>query len=320
MATSCTAKRPTWAVSDRETGRIGWNQRWKFGLTGNGEAVGAANPWSYPLLSPPPVAVLWRALALLPGDVSMYLWWFAGAGASLLLGLALIVRSRTMTLPFVLLLIPSLSYTAWSGNLNALLIPAGALVWLASARHRPVAAGLLVALSGLLKLTPGLFAWWFVVRGDRRALGACLGGAAVGLALSVLGAGLQSHLQYVAVAREAGSIQLTPLSLVSVARALGAPEWIALAAPYLAAATAGFAAWLLRRSARWSFAACALGVVLGTPTLQFEDLAWGLVALVPWATERSLAWHARRSGVPLIEASMRQNGGSWRRRRGQLPR
>ena len=103
------------------------------------------NPWPYPLLSPPPAGVLWRALALLPGDVSMYLWWLAGAGASLLLGLWLIVRSRTATLPFVLILIPSLSITAWSGNLNALLIPGGAFVWLAGAKQRLVVAGVLVA-------------------------------------------------------------------------------------------------------------------------------------------------------------------------------
>ena len=32
------------------------------------------NPWSAPLLSPPPIAVVWRVLALLPGDLSKYLW------------------------------------------------------------------------------------------------------------------------------------------------------------------------------------------------------------------------------------------------------
>jgi hypothetical protein len=223
----------------------------------------------------------------------MYLWWLVGAEASLLLGWWLIVRSQTATLPFVLILIPTLSVTAWSGNLNALLIPCSALVWLAATRKRRVAAGLLVAVSGLLKLTPGLFAWWFIVRGDRRALGSCLGGAVIGLALSILGAGLAAHLQYFAVARESSSVGLSSISLVSVARTLGAPGPVAMLAPYVCAAMAAAAAWLLRRSAQWSFAACAVGVTLGTPTLRIETLAWGLVALVPWATETSLAWRVR---------------------------
>src|SRR5450759_3186631 len=50
-------------------------------------------PWvTVPLLSPPPIAVLWRPLALL-GDASLYLWWI-GCVAATVLALVLLARRR----------------------------------------------------------------------------------------------------------------------------------------------------------------------------------------------------------------------------------
>ena len=251
-------------------------------------------PWSYPLLSPPPITVVWRGLALIPGDLSMYLWAYAGAAVFFAFVALLIVRSPPRLYLGLLVLMPFIAVTAWSGNLNAFLIPACALVWWATVRGRPALAGSLVGVAFILKLMPGLLIWWLIVRRDKRALAACLATAAIALVVSVIGAGPDSFVQYVAVARQAGSVALPPLSPASLAALLGVPKALADLVPYLLAAGAAAFAWHWRDRPSWAFAACGAGIALGTPDLRIEALGWLLLAVVPFANDPEPRFWQRR--------------------------
>jgi len=244
------------------------------------------NPWSAPLLSPPPIAVVWRVLALLPGDLSMYLWAYVGLAASFAFVTALALRCRAGLYPGLLALMPLMAITAWSGNVNALLIPACSLVWWATVKGRPGIAGALIGLSFALKLTPGLWIWWLIVRRDSRALATCLAVVAAALLASAIGAGPSAFLQYMAVAREAGTVGLQSISPISMATRLGIPVALADLIPYGLAAGAAVLAWRWRDQPGRSFAACAIGVTLGTPDLRPEVLGWLLLAFVPFANAR----------------------------------
>jgi hypothetical protein len=255
-----------------------------------------ANPWSYPLLSPPPIAVVWRLLALLFGDASMYLWAFAGLLASSVMMAMIILRCRPGLYPVLFLLMPLMAIQASSGNVSALLIPACALVWWATARGRPGVAGALIGVAFVLKLTPGLLIWWLIVRRDTRALAVCFVTVAAALVLSVIGAGPSSFLQYVAVAREAGSVGLQNIAPASLAAGLGVPSALANLTPYLLAAGAAALAWRWRDRPGMAFAACAVGITLGTPDLRLEVLGWLLLAFVPFGSDRGLPFW-RRPGI-----------------------
>jgi alpha-1,2-mannosyltransferase len=232
-------------------------------------------------------------LALLFGDASMYLWTFAGLLASSVMMAMIILRCRPGLYPTLLLVMPFMAIQAVSGNVNALLIPACALVWWATARGRPGMAGALIGLAFALKLTPGLWIWWFIVRRDSRALVTCLATVAAAVAVSCLAVSPDSFTQYLAVAREAGTVGLPGMSPASLATSLGVPVAIANLVPYLLAACAAALAWLWRDRPAWAFAACAVGVTLGTPDLRAEVLSWLVLVIVPFANDRG-PWFWRR--------------------------
>jgi len=242
--------------------------------------------WNFPLLSPPPIAVLWRPLAMIPGDLSMYLWWWTGVLSSIAFVAWLIPRSSSRVQLLALLLAPSMATTLWSGNLNALLIPLSAALWWAGSRGKSNLAGFIVGVSTLLKLMPGMYLWWLILLGDRRGVRSVVVTVAAGLMLSVLGAGLAAHFQYLDVAAQANSVGLSGLSPVSIARTMGIGPPFAQWAPYAIAAVCAAEAWLMRLRPEWCFAACTVGVALGTPDLRIETLAWLLVAMVPFAAKR----------------------------------
>jgi len=255
--------------------------------------------WSFPLLSPPPIAVLWRPLAMIPGDLSMYLWWWTGIVASVAFAAWLILRSSAKVQLMALFLAPSLSITIWSGNLNALLIPLSAFVWWAGSRRKSNLAGVIVGVSALLKLMPGMFLLWFLFTDDRRSVRSFFLTVAAGLALSALGAGIAAHFQYLDVAAQANSVDLSPFSPISMARSIGvgAPfaEWV----PYALAAVCAAGAWLTRKRPEWCFAACGVGIALGTPDLRIETLAWLLVAMVPFAAKLQPAPSKAQKPAPM---------------------
>ncbi len=214
--------------------------------------------WSAPLLSPPPIAVLWRPLALL-GEPSMLIWWVACMAASAWLLVLALLRSGLPELVLVAAIAPFVAVNAWSGNAHALVIP------LLVATYE-TGTGIAVAAASAVKLSPALLVPWVVVERRREALVAALAAVAI-VMISFVGAGLDSWIDRLRVLE--GS---TP-SPQSLAGLLGAsPTLVALGCGLAACA----AAVLLRGRSRVSFAIACLLVVAATPALYVQG--WALLA------------------------------------------
>jgi Glycosyltransferase family 87 len=229
--------------------------------------------WSVPLLSPPPIAVLWRPLALL-GEPGMYLWWSTCVAASVWLCVKMLRVARLVELPLVAAVAPFVAVNGWSGNANALLIPLLILTFSSQIGYG-VAAGTAV------KLSPSIYLAWLA--GARRAqvAPALLAGALIGV-LSIAGAGLDSWTSWV------HALSSSVPSPQSLAGALDLP-------PILVAALCGLStlvgSLVLRSRPRAAFAFATVMVVLATPALYVQGfallaapLAIGPVAGEPEAT------------------------------------
>jgi hypothetical protein len=214
--------------------------------------------WSVPLLSPPFIAVVWRPLAPL-GDNAMVVWWAGGVLATALFILWLLRRLQNPWAIFGLVaLSPPLAYGALSGNAIGYLIPILAL------RH-PAA----VAVGAAVRLTPALFA---PSVGIRMTLGF---GAALA-AVSLLGAGLENHLDWL---RAVGSSAPTPNSISGIT---GLPPLVVA----LACLVLALRGW---RSA-------VVAVTLASPTTYFYTFGLLSLLLVPGETRDQFGARLARHG------------------------
>src|SRR5205809_1594950 len=125
--------------------------------------------YTYPLLSPPPIAVLWRALAALPAGWGIGLWWLACIGS--VVGTLGVVFRRLPVLAglSVLLFAPFVAWELESGNVDGLFFAGIAATWLLALRRRDVAAGALVGVMAGIKLWPVVLLLWFVGQSRWRA-------------------------------------------------------------------------------------------------------------------------------------------------------
>lgn len=245
--------------------------------------------WSgIPLLSPPPIAVLWRFLALLPPVPVMDAWWLAVAATGILFGAWLITRLRPLALLAAVPLLWGLALIAWSGNVNSFLLVAISGVWILAERTggrrsgRPAAVGALVAFAAALKLTPILLAGWLLARGHRRALAwTVVFGVAIGL-VSIAGAGLDAHLAYLAISRTTDVAGSTPYSVGGALRWIGAPAALVATAPIGVAVLGLVVVFALRNHPRAAFATAVIAAVFASPALRLDTLSMILPALVPW--------------------------------------
>ena len=244
---------------------------------------------SVPFLSPPPIAVAWRPLALL-GDASLYLWW-AGCVAAVFAALALLARRRPVetSVTMLVLFIPLALVLGWS-NVDGYLLLMLVGTWLAARSGRDVAAGGLVATMIAIKLTPLPLALWFLAIGRYRAFAACVGFGVVWLAVSLAGTGLDAHVRYLDVIRDTFGSGTTDLSLAGLGRAVGLPAAVATVLPFAWWLACGAAVLALRHRPGAAFAAAVLMLVLGSPVVQPYTLVL-LLALVaplawPWSSGR----------------------------------
>lgn len=245
-----------------------------------------ANPpyWTVPLLSPPPIAVLWRPLVLLPGDLSIYAWWaamtLAMAGA-----LILLVRRAPLatSIATVLVALP-LALAVKYANVNGVLLLIAILAWLAVRERRDAAAGLLVASMVALKLTPLPLALWLVVIGRYRAAAWAVTGLIALGAVSLLGAGIDAHLTYLDVARRTLEAGAGGINFVAIGRSLGVPASIAAAFPWAWWILCAAAMVWWRHSPGRAFWTAILAFVLGSPVVHTDTLILllALVAPVAW--------------------------------------
>ncbi len=150
-----------------------------------------------PLLSPPFIAVLWRPLAALPNEFGRYLWWF-GTFAAIWGTLAyLLFRIGLRAAVVVGMLSWAIGIELLVGNVNGFLITGVVLVWL----YREQAwVGGLIAVMAALKLGPAALLVFLAGQRNWRSLGVALGVGAVCLGMSLIGAGVQAHLDYIGIA------------------------------------------------------------------------------------------------------------------------
>lgn len=242
--------------------------------------------WTVPLLSPPAIAVIWRPLAALPAVWTVTLWWVTMIGAT---GVSVTLLYRRAFLPTGLLLLAlavPIAIVAGAGNVDALRILGVIAIWLLVQRQRDGAAGVILGLLIVVKLTPVLLLWWLIVTWRPRAIAATLATVAVGMAVSLIGAGLDTHLRYLEVVRQTYDTGTSLWTLAGVTRAIGIAPEIARYAPTAALALLAFAMVPLRRRPRLTFAMAVLAMVAGSPAGGGHSWSVLIAALAPaaWPT------------------------------------
>ncbi len=210
--------------------------------------------WSVPLLSPPPIAVAWRPLALL-GTPAMVLWGALGLVGILSSVAYLIAHGRLVV---VALLAASLTLTALSGNFSALLLPGLILIWLH--RDRPWIVGLILAIAVAVKLTPAALLIWLALSGRWRAVAATLAVGGVIVIVSFVGAGPASFEAWLQAVPDS-----TP-SPLSLSGSTGLP-------PALVAVLLLVPILVTRRHEAWGFRAAIVATALATPALYFQAIS-----------------------------------------------
>jgi hypothetical protein len=236
-----------------------------------------------PLVSPPPVAVLWRPLELLPRDVAIRGWW-AAMIAALVITLAWLVSLRSAALTLgMLLLVTELAITGLSANINAVLIGLLCLVWLAYRAERPADVGILVAVAVAAKVLPIVLVVWLIAGRRWADLRWCVA-AGVAMAIgSLVGAGLQNHLDWLSVARTTSGASVAPWSLPGIASRLGLPDGAVSLVMPITLVVGSVAILLLRRRPGAGFAVAVVTMVLANPAIHDGSFALLLPALMPLA-------------------------------------
>ncbi len=242
-----------------------------YALSAGDRPVPIISPyWTVPLLSPPPIAVLWRPLAVL-GDVSMLLWWLANFAATVVAIAYMILRARVAGLAVICVLSPALVLSALSGNAVGLLLAALVGGLAARRRGRSEWFGTAIAVAAAVKVAPLALVWVLIVQRDRRGMkGFAVTGSLIAVA-SWVGAGAFNWLAYVDVVRSAPTAA-TPLSLPSL---LGLPT-----IPTLAVLLAVCSAAASVRPA-WALPLMTVPAALCTPAVYFEALALLSIGTVP---------------------------------------
>ena len=245
--------------------------------------------WTVPFLSPPPMGVVMRPFALLPGDTGAYAWWLLCIAAIAGVLLALTRRRPATTSAAVIVLAIPIAYEIGVGNVNALLLVAAIACWILVRDGRAATAGPLAGLMVALKLTPLPVAAFVVGAGGRRGLGGLSAGLVVVGLVSLVGAGLDAHLAYPEIARATATTGLSTFSPGGLARSLGLPDPIPTLVPTALLVGGSVLAWgLARRShpaagfgvaiVAWTFGTAVVNI--NTPTLLLALLApvawpWG---------------------------------------------
>jgi len=268
---------------------------------GDRPVPGYPGTYAAPLLSPPMMGVLWRPLALLPGELAMVLWWLGGLLLVTGLTTAFIVAGTRHELAVIGALLfagvlitfmigqpyaypgyySPISTGALSGNVNAYLVAAFALTWWASCRDRPWVAGSMAALATALKLGPVVLVWWFITQRSWRSVRAFI---VAGIALACLGlllAGVHANVAYLKIAL--GGVRPTPMSIPGMLHSfLHMPTGIARFGTYvgLAIGLAGVA--VLRRHQRASFTVAIITAIFATPVVLPGNLVLLVAAAAPW--------------------------------------
>jgi hypothetical protein len=218
--------------------------------------------WSIPLLAPPPIAVVWRPLALL-GEPAMVIWGLGCLAAVLASVVFLLKHHRLAGLALIAL---PLTLTTMAGNFSALLLAILLGAWIY--RDRPMVVGSLIAIGLAVKLTPIVFVGWLAFTGRWRAVAATIGACIVIVLLSLVGAGSDSFLDWIK------SVPSSAPSPLAISSQTGLP-------PLVVAGLLGLPVLISFKSDVWGFRLAAVAAALATPALYFQALAVLAATLVP---------------------------------------
>jgi Glycosyltransferase family 87 len=254
-----------------------------YALAPGDRPVGLSPPfWTVPLLSPPPIAVLFRPLALF-SDAGAYIWW--GICLTVIaISLLALLRRRPIAvgLAMVVLTIP-LVYEIGVGNLNAVVVGGLLLTWRLLAARRDLAAGIALAGVTVLKLTPGIFAWWVISQRRWGVLRSFVIAGVVFALISLVGAGLSAHLDYLSIVGQTATTGTSNLSLAGLARTAGLPSDVAAVLPYIALVVGLALIWLLRDRPAGSWAIAVGTMLAASPVVNINWFTLFLAALAPLA-------------------------------------
>jgi hypothetical protein len=239
--------------------------------------------WTVPLLSPPFMGVLWRPLALIPNDAGVYLWWLLVIASSSMVMGSLLGRVPLLAGPAVLILSVPLVVQIAVANVDGLLMAGILCVWLLTTRGHDRLAGVLIAIMTALKVTPFVFAWWLLILGRWRGATAFVVAGLATLALSVAGAGLDTHFRFLQIVAETSATGSTPGSVAGLGRLVGLSPEIARYLPTLVLLVGFASMFVLRSRPRMTFAIAAVLLVAGSPSVAFHTPALLLTALTPVA-------------------------------------
>jgi glycosyl transferase family 87 len=234
-----------------------------------------------PYLYPPLIGVLWRPIAaFLPFEPVVIAWWATGLVGFLAFLAWLLRRGGTATAIGCLVLVVPLVITAWSGNVSTFICIAIVGAWFLLLRGHDAAAGGIIGFATVLKLSPVFLGWWLLVTRRWNAVAAALAVGIASLGLSVAGAGIQAHFDFLQVsdaAARAGGIQG---SIVGILSAMGtSPDILVLVAPVVSVAGV-LAVFALREHQRaaWAVAICA--GVFASPIFNLTNVTLLLAAFI----------------------------------------
>jgi hypothetical protein len=211
-------------------------------------------------------------LALL-GDPAMTIWAVAGLLATLATAAWLLARGGLIVAAIIAAMAAPLALQSLAGNANGFLFGALVLVWVL--RSRPWLAGALLAGAIVVKLTPVLLMLWVIGSRRWRLLRGTIAALAVIGIVSLAGAGLQNHLDWLASVPRSLPV---PTSLAGLTGLSSTVILVALGVLVALAVWAG--------DERLGFSAAVIGAALASPALYLGTLGIAAAAAAPWIEER----------------------------------
>jgi hypothetical protein len=247
--------------------------------------------WTVPLLSPPLIAVAWRPLAALPAELGLVLWWTAAIASAIAAIVLLYERRRLLTVAAVVVLAVPITVLMGVGNVDAFRLLATLGVWVLVRDGRIGLAAALIGPMIVLKVTPAILAVWLGIRRPTAVL-ALAASTLVAFGVSVAGAGLDAHIQYLDIVGDTYQGGTWGFSLAGIARILGLEAEAARLVQYVGTGVLVVGVALLaRRAPGASFGLAVAATAIASPAGGWHTLAILLACLAP------LAWPDYRSVV-----------------------
>jgi alpha-1,2-mannosyltransferase len=262
-------------------------------------------------LSPPLLAVMFRAVLLIPGN-SAYVWWAVAILFEASALLALVMRVPLIASLAIAVLGLSIAMAMWQGNVDCLVLPGMLLTWYWLRERRDSKAAMLLGLLVSLKLTPLVFVWWLIVTGRWRAAALALATSVVLAIVAMVGSEPLIFYYFAGVTTANVTDPSSAFGSSGFAYAVGLPAFVVTWLPRLIL-LGGFAAiWIGRRRPGVAWAIGASMMWLASPVASIHTPALLLVGLAP------LAWPMHDVEHPASSDTGSEAGSQLRAKRAEV--